>query len=48
MKIINFFVQVICHGLMLTIGDCLKWFNELCSKDFLETGMGDFTAVTTC
>ncbi len=37
-----------CFILIRTIGHCLQWFNEKCSKDFLQTGQGDFTAATTC
>ncbi len=35
-----------CLNLMRTPGDCIKWFNELCSKDLLKTGRGDFTPAT--
>ncbi len=41
------FAKVMCRGLIRTLGDCLKWFNDLCSKDYLKTGQGDFTAATT-
>ena len=36
-----------CNALMITIGKCLEYFNDLCSSDYLFTGHGDFTPATT-
>ncbi len=36
-----------CEALMRTLGDCLRFFNEMCSDDRLQTGVGDFTLAST-
>ncbi|XP_059097992.1 uncharacterized protein LOC131892224 isoform X1 [Tigriopus californicus] len=39
-------LQVACDLLTRALGNCLKYFNELCSEDHLSTGRGDFTSAS--
>ena len=34
---------VTCRGLTEALGGCLKFFNDKCSQDLLQTGQGSFT-----
>ena len=33
-----------CYHLALALGDCLKFFNDRCSQDLLQTGEASFTS----
>eukprot|EP00093_Oithona_nana_P010407 10407.XXX_451645_451033_1 [CDS] Oithona nana genome sequencing. len=36
-------LQVTCRGLTEALGGCLKFFNDKCSQDLLQTGQGSFS-----
>ena len=40
---VNVLILVTCRGLTEALGGCLKFFNEKCSQDLLQTGKGSFT-----
>ena len=37
---------MVCRELLRTVANCIKYFNDQCSEDFLQTGKPSFTYAT--